>query len=130
MTGAGEGVTGQRGWIISDGKVGNDVQTRGVFEALGLRYEVKRVDPRGIWGALSPWGPVAPGERFGTPHSQFHAPWPAFAISIGRLTTPYIRRLKRQAGLATYTIILQDPKVPSRTADLFWVPEHDTRRGA
>jgi hypothetical protein len=33
------------------------------------------------------------------------------------------------AGLATYTIILQDPKVNERAADLFWVPEHDTRRG-
>ena len=105
------------------------MQTRGVFDALGLDYEVKRVDPRGIWRALSPWGPVSPAERFGAPQSQFHPPWPDFAISIGRLTTPYIRRLKRQAGLATYTIILQNPKVPARTADLFWVPEHDTRRG-
>jgi uncharacterized protein len=124
-----ERTAGQHGWIISDGKAGNDVQTRGVFDALGLSYEVKRVDPRGIWGALSPWGPVAPAERFGTAHSQFRAPWPTFAISIGRLTTPYIRRLKREAGVATYTIILQNPKVAAGTADLFWVPEHDTRRG-
>ena len=106
-----ETAAGRRGWIISDGKAGNDVQTRGVFDALGLKYEVKRVDPRGIWAVLSPWGPVDPAERFGTPQSQFHPPWPDFAISIGRLTTPYIRRLKRAAGLATYTIILQNPKV-------------------
>jgi mitochondrial fission protein ELM1 len=124
-----ETAAGRRGWIISDGKAGNDVQTRGVFDALGLSYEEKRVDPRGIWAALSPWGPVSPAERFGAPESQFHSPWPDFAISIGRLTTPYIRRLKRAAGLATYTIILQNPKVPPKTADLFWVPEHDTRRG-
>jgi mitochondrial fission protein ELM1 len=129
MTQAFEGAAGRRGWIISDGKAGNDVQTRGVFDALGLAYEIKHVDPRGIWRALSPWGPVSPAERFGAPPSPFRPPWPDFAISIGRLTTPYIRRLKRQAGLATYTIILQNPKVPARTADLFWVPEHDTRRG-
>ena len=120
---------GSRGWIISDGKAGNDVQSRGVFDALGLRYEVKPVDPKGIWRALSPWGPLSPAERFGAPQSQFHPPWPDFAVSIGRLTTPYVRRLKQAAGLATYTIILQDPKVTARTADLFWVPEHDTRRG-
>ena len=33
------------------------------------------------------------------------------------------------AGLATYTVILLDPKVSPKTADLFWVPEHDKRRG-
>ena len=120
---------GRRGWIISDGKAGNDVQSRGVFDAMGLRYELKRVDPLGIWRVLSPWGPLNPAERFGAPESQFHPPWPDFAIAAGRLTTPYIRRLKGEAGLATYTIILQDPKVTARTADLFCVPEHDRRRG-
>src|SRR5258708_803752 len=129
MTEALETVAGRSGWIISDGKTGNDVQARGVFDALQLDYAMKRVAPAGIWQALSPWGPVSPAERFGTSDSQFHPPWPEFAISIGRLATPYIRRLKKLAGLATYTIILQNPKVAPKTADLFWVPEHDTRRG-
>jgi mitochondrial fission protein ELM1 len=120
---------GRSGWIISDGKTGNDVQSRGVFDALGLDYRIKTVDPAGIWKVLAPWGPVSPAERFGTPASVFHPPWPDFAICIGRLTTPYIRKLKQFAGLATYTIILQNPRVSAGTADLFWVPEHDTRRG-
>jgi uncharacterized protein len=129
MAEASESPAHRRGWIISDGKAGNDVQSRGVFDALGLDYEVKSVAPTGLWYALAPWGPVSPTEHFGTPRSRFHPPWPDFAIAIGRLTTPYIRRLKRMAGTATYTIILQDPKVSLRTADLFWVPEHDTLRG-
>ncbi len=129
MTEALETVAGRRGWIISDGKAGNDVQSRGVFDALRLEYEVKPVAPAGIWQALSPWGPVSPSERFGTPQSQFRPPWPEFAIAIGRLTTPYIRKLKQLAGLATYTVVLLNPKVSLRTADLFWVPEHDTLRG-
>jgi mitochondrial fission protein ELM1 len=122
-------VAGRSGWIISDGKAGNDVQTRGVFDALGLAYEVRLINPGGIWKAIAPWGPVDPAERFGSPQSSFHPPWPEFAISIGRLTTPYIRKLKQLAGLATYTVILQNPRVSASTADLFWVPEHDTRRG-
>jgi mitochondrial fission protein ELM1 len=122
-------VRGRSGWIVSDGKAGNDAQTRGVFDAMGLQYEIKRVDPAGIFRVLSPWGPVSPAERFGTPASQFHPPWPDFAIAVGRLTTPYIRRLKRVARRATYTILLQDPKVAATTADLFWLPEHDARRG-
>ena len=122
-------VAGRSGWIISDGRAGNDVQSRGVFDALGLAYGVKPVSPRGLWKLLAPWGPVDPAERFGTPASQFHPPWPDFAIAIGRATIPYIRKLKALAGLRTYTIILLDPRVSARTADLIWVPEHDTRRG-
>lgn len=124
-----EATAGRRGWIISDGKTGNDVQARGVFDALRLDYEIKHVLPSAIWQALSPWGPVDPAERFGAPQSRFCPPWPDFAMSIGRLTTPYIRKLKQLAGLATYTVILQDPRVAATTADLFWVPAHDTRRG-
>lgn len=124
-----EAVRGLRGWIVSDGKAGNDVQTRGVFDALGLEYQVKSVDPTGLWWLLSPWGPVSPAERFGTQASHFRPPWPDFVIAVGRLTTPYIRKLKRLAGRFTYTIILQDPKVSTQTADLFWVPEHDRLRG-
>jgi mitochondrial fission protein ELM1 len=124
-----EAVRGLSGWIISDGKAGNDVQTRGVFDALGLDYQVKPVDPKGLWRLLSPWGPVSPAERFGTAASRFRPPWPDFAVAVGRLTTPYIRTLKRHAGRQTYTVILQDPKVGTGAADLFWVPEHDTLRG-
>jgi mitochondrial fission protein ELM1 len=124
-----ERARGRSGWIISDGKAGNDTQTRGVFDALGLAYQMKPVAPAGIWRLLSPWGPVSPAERFGTAPSQFRPPWPDFAIAVGRLTTPYIRALKRAAGRLTYTVILQDPKVGAAAADLFWVPEHDTRRG-
>jgi mitochondrial fission protein ELM1 len=124
-----EAVRGRSGWIVSDGKAGNETQSKGVFDALGLRYEVKRVDPSGIWKLLAPWGPVSPAERFGSELSPFRPPWPDFAIAVGRLTTPYIRRLKRAAGRLTYTVILLDPKVGAAAADLFWVPEHDARRG-
>jgi mitochondrial fission protein ELM1 len=122
-------VRGLKGWIVSDGKAGHEVQTRGVFDALGLDYQVKTVDPRGLWRVLAPWGPVSPAERFGTPASQFQPPWPDFAIAVGRLTTPYIRALRRRAGGHTYTVILQDAKVGTGAADLYWVPEHDALRG-
>jgi uncharacterized protein len=117
-------------WVITDGKVGMDVQARGVADALGLPYEVKHVAPRGVWALAAPWGPVAPTERFGTCGSQFAPPWPALAIATGRASIPYIRKLKRVAGAATFTVILQDPKTPASSADLIWVPAHDKRRGA
>lgn len=122
-------LAGRTCWIISDGKAGNDVQTHGIANALGLDITVKRVDPKGIHKLLSPWIGVARKERFGESGSVFAPPWPDLAMSIGRLTTPYIRELKRRAGTKTFTVILQNPKVPLRTADLFWVPVHDTLRG-
>ena len=123
-------MAGARAWIISDGKAGHEALCLGVAEALGLAAEVKRIHPSGLWKALAPWGPVSPRERFGRPGAPFAPPWPQIAFAAGRTTTPYIRALKRRAGLETYTVIMLDPKTGPATADLFWVPEHDSRRGA
>jgi len=122
-------LAGSSCWIFSDGKAGNDAQTLGVANALSLAVELKSVAPTGGHRLLSPWIGVAPREHFGGAGSRFAPPWPRIAMSIGRLTTPYIRALKRRAGPGTFTVILQDPKVSLRTADLFWVPEHDRLRG-
>jgi mitochondrial fission protein ELM1 len=123
-------LAGRKGWVISDGRAGNEVQSRGVFDALGIEYRVLPAAPKGIWRLLGARGPVNPAEGFGRSGSPYHPPWPDFAIATGRLTTPYIRKLKQVAGMSTYTIILLDPKVSTKSADLFWVPEHDSLRGA
>lgn len=120
---------GQTVWIISDGKAGHEVQCLGVAQALGLNAEVKRVAPGPLGQLTAPWGPVSRSEGFGRQGSAFAPPWPTFAFAAGRLTIPYIRALKNKAKLATYTVILLDPKTPANTADLMWVPEHDRRRG-
>lgn len=122
-------LAGARAWIISDGKAGHEALCLGVAEALGLAVEWKRIAPSGIWKTLAPWGPVAPRERFGQPGTPFAPPWPQIALAAGRTTTPYIRALKKKAGLKTFTVVMMDSKTGPRTADLFWVPEHDKRRG-
>lgn len=122
-------IAGQTAWIFSDGKVGHEVQCLGVANALGLQAVVKHVSPGRFAKLTAPWCRVGPHEQFGAPQSSFAPPWPAFAFAAGRLTIPYIRELKRQAKLATYTVILLDPKTPADSADLIWVPEHDARRG-
>lgn len=122
-------LAGRRAWVITDGKVGMDTQVKGVADALGVAYEAKRVDPKGIWRHLAPWGPVAPSEQFGQPGSLFAPPFPAVALATGRQSIPYIRALKRLARAQTFTVVLQDPKTGPKTADLIWVPAHDSRRG-
>lgn len=126
----GRPLAGARAWIVSDGKAGHEAMCRGVAEALGVTVEWKHVAPRGIWKALSPWVPVAPGERFATPGTPFAPPWPEIALAAGRTTMPYIRALKKRAGAGIYTVILMDPRIGRGAADLFWVPGHDRRRGA
>jgi uncharacterized protein len=122
-------LAGRTAWVITDGKAGMDVQARGVAEALGVDYVMKRVTPSGLRRFLSPYGGVARSERFGKDGSLFAPPFPAVAIATGRLAIPYARALRRVAGPGTYTVVLQDPKTGANTADLIWVPAHDRRRG-
>ena len=121
-------LAGARGWIITDGKAGMDVQVRGVADALGLAYEQKLVEPKGLSKIIAPWGPVARVERFGEPGGRFGPPWPVIAIATGRASIPYIRALKRKAGPQTYTVVLQDPKTGPGTA-LPWDTKVETCLG-
>ncbi|MBS0233616.1 MAG: mitochondrial fission ELM1 family protein [Proteobacteria bacterium] len=121
---------GRTAWIFSDGKAGHEAQCLGVVDALGLSPQVKRADLKGIYKLMAPWGPLPAGEGMGTPGGPLGPPWPTLAFATGRTTIPYIRALKRRAGLQTYTVILMDPKTGPSSADLIWVPEHDRRRGA
>lgn len=124
-------LAGKDVWIISDGKAGHEVQMLGVAEALGATPIIKRIaEPGRLYKLVAPYGRPPRLAHFGEPKSDFTPPWPALALATGRLTTPYIRALKRKAGLAAFTVILLDPKTGPASADLFWVPEHDKRRGA
>jgi hypothetical protein len=122
-------LAGARGWIISDDKVGMEVQVRGVADALGLDYEHKQVEPKGLTRLLAPWSSPSRTERLGEQGSLLAPPWPDIAIATGRLAIPYLRAVQRLAGPNTFTVVLQDPKTGPRTADLIWVPEHDRLRG-
>ena len=121
-------LAGLRAWLITDDKAGMQVQARGVAEALGVNWEAKEVAPKGIWRFAAPYGPLDPRDGIGI-GKLLAPPWPDIAIATGRLSIPYVRALRRRAGISTYTIVLQDPKTSARTADLIWVPEHDRRRG-
>ncbi len=121
-------LAGRRGWAISDGKAGMEVQVVGVAKALGLDTEIKRVAPRGLWRLLAPWGPIDPAERFGKPDGPFAPPWPDIAIATGRLSIPALRAV-RKAAPETFTVVIQDPRTGTGTADLIAVPKHDRLTG-
>src|SRR5262249_2755467 len=116
--------------LITDGKMGMEVQCRGVADALGINYVHKRISPKGVHRLLSPWLLPASVDRAGCKDGVLAPPWPAIAIATGRLSIPSIRALGRLAGRTTFTVVLQDPKTGLGTADLIWVPQHDRLRGA
>ncbi|MDX2309550.1 MAG: mitochondrial fission ELM1 family protein [Hyphomicrobium sp.] len=123
-------LSGRTGWIITDGKAGMLVQAQGVADALGLKSESKIVALEGLMKLTAPWGGVSRRLRFGEAGSPLAPPWPDVAIATGRASIPFIRAIKRAAGPAVFTVVLQDPKTGPGTADLIWVPQHDRRRGA
>ncbi|MGE0612272.1 MAG: mitochondrial fission ELM1 family protein [Hyphomicrobiales bacterium] len=116
------------GWVISDGKAGMQIQVSGVAEALGLDARVVRVAPRLPWRLLSPWGPPDPRDAPGRTDGPMPPPFPAVALATGRLSIPAIRAIRRLSP-QTLTVVIQDPRTGTGTADLIAVPAHDTLTG-
>ena len=123
---------GQSAWLITDGKVGMDVQVKGLAEALGLDAQMKHVSPTGIWKFTAPWGPADPKAKVGIAGTAalFAPPWPAVCIATGRASIPYVRALepRRQARRRSASFC-RIPRPDPGTADLIWVPAHDRLRG-
>lgn len=122
-------LAGRSAWLITDGKASLHTQVAGVAQALGLKTKSKPVSPSAPWKYFAPWGPPDPKDRVGEPGGSFGPPWPDFVLATGRRSIPYLRAIRRRAGPATYTIVIQDPGLGARNADFFAVPEHDRMRG-
>lgn len=119
-----------RVWIISDGKMGDLIQCRGVADALGVAAEERLVAPTAPWVWLLPWGPLPPQDRPSRPGSPIGGALPRLAIASGRRTLAYLRALKRLGGTGILTVYLKDPRTRADYVDIIWVPAHDQRRGA
>jgi mitochondrial fission protein ELM1 len=118
-----------RCWILTDGKIGDEVQCRGLAEALGVIPVIRHVAPRGLYAWAMPFGPIDPRESPHIAGSPLAPPYPDLAIAAGRRTVPYLRAVKRLSNGATFTVFLKDPYCSRSFADLIVVPEHDRLRG-
>jgi mitochondrial fission protein ELM1 len=123
-------VAGRSAWVVTDGKAGDVAHCLGVAERLGLAPEQRIVQPRALFAALMPRGPIDPTEAPDKPGSPLEPPFPDLAIASGRRAVAYLRALKRASGGKTFTIFLKDPRTGPDAADFIWVPEHDKLRGA
>jgi mitochondrial fission protein ELM1 len=121
--------TGTTAWVLSDGKIGDEVQCFGVAEALGLSPQRRLIAPRAPWRWLAPYAPVAPRDAPLRPNSPITLPFPDILFAAGRQTVPYLRHVRKESRGKTFTVFIKDPYTGSDTADLIWVPEHDSLRG-
>ena len=122
-------------WVLGDGKAGTENQCLGLAEAIGCRFEVKRIAPRAPWRRLPTglWMHLVGDrpERFLRPDGDRPGPpWPDLLIAAGRASVPYAVAIRRAGGGRTFAVQLQDPRVPARLFDLVVAPRHDRVRGA
>jgi mitochondrial fission protein ELM1 len=109
--------------VLGSGRIGHEVNARGVVEALGGPYEMRPVAPRRLYARLAPWGPADPRDA-----QALCGPAPQILIASGRVTVPYVRAWKR-AHPEVFAVFLQDPRWARGEMDLIWMPSHDSWRG-
>jgi uncharacterized protein len=120
---------GVRVLILSSGKAGHEINCLGVAEALGAPYEIRIVKPRRVYASLSPYGPLDLKDRPGRPGSLLTSPFAQIVIACGRITSPYIRALKKSSPNEIFAVFLQDPVASRGVFDLICAPAHDRLRG-
>jgi len=113
---------GTRILVLGSGRIGHEVNARGVADAFGVASDFVTVRPRKLFELAAPWGPADPADAL-------RPPWPDIAIASGRVTVPYLRAIKSGSRGRTFTVFLQDPRAWRGSIDLIWVPEHDSLRG-
>jgi uncharacterized protein len=116
-------------WILTDGKIGDEQNCRGVAAALGVTADVRRIAPRAPFAWLMPFGPIDPREAPGRRGGPLTGPLPDLLIASGRRSVPYVRAVKKASGGRAFTVVLKDPRTRPSVADLIWVPEYDRLRG-
>jgi hypothetical protein len=116
-------------WVVTDGKAGDTAICFGLAEALGLVPVLRKIAPRPPWSWATPFGPIDPREAPQRRGSPIAPPYPDLVIASGRRAVPYVRRIRAETRGRTFTAFMKDPYTGPRTADVVWVPEHDTLSG-
>jgi uncharacterized protein len=112
--------------ILSDGKMGDLGQCRGVALALAATVEEILVEASAMPAVFAA---VRADRGFVSALDALAAP-PHVIIASGRRTLPYLKLAKSHFGQKPLSVFLKDPRTGSKAADLIWVPTHDGLRGS
>lgn len=116
-------------WVVTDGAAGAENQCLGLAEALGFDPVVKRIMVRAPWRWLPPdlWlNPIAALSGEGDP---LRPPWPRVLIASGRKAAAPALAVRKITRGRTFTVQIQDPRVPPDEFDVIVAPKHDNVRG-
>lgn len=114
-------------WILTDGRIGTENNARGLAEALGLAYEVKKISLRQPWKTFSPW--LRCGLKHGLTGEPLTPPWPDILLTAGR--TPAVGSVYiGQQSPSMVRIHITNPGVNSALFDLVIAPAHDQLSGS
>ena len=109
--------------ILTDGKIGDLVQCRGVASVLTEPEMVTEVvvEPGWLTALPLPFMPLSAVDR--------QLPWmntdADMIIASGRRTLPYLRALRKKRGKNYFMAFLKDPTLHHGILDVIWAPEHD-----
>jgi len=113
-------------WIVTEGIAGTENQCIGVAESLGVDADIKRIQLRQPWKSLSPYIGFEQSWSFSPALS---GPWPDLVIASGRKSIAASRFIKKASAGKSFTVQIQDPRIPPEQFDLVAVPAHDPTRG-
>lgn len=116
-------------WVVTEGMPGTENPCIALAEALGTTPAVKRIQVRAPWRWLSPelWpNPLAALSGEG---DTLAAPFPDVVIGSGRKAAAPVAAVKR-ASPRTFTVFVQDPRMPLAPFDAVVVPIHDGLTGS
>ena len=113
-------------WALIDDRAGHKSQCLGVAEALGLEFDVQRLEYKGRAGMPN----VLLGATFAgltsASRRELAPPWPDLVIGAGRRTAPVARAIKKASGGTAKLVQLMFPgNLGSDEFDLIAAPSHD-----
>ena len=112
----------KRAWALTSGEAGVVSQAEGLAEAVGWPFEIKTVRLRAPWSLL-------PGHLCPLALSGLREPltpnWPDLLITCGRRSVAVSIAIRRASRGRTFTVHIQNPRVPVRLFDIVAPPRHD-----
>jgi uncharacterized protein len=115
---------------MTTGKAGLVSQAVGLAQAIGIPFTIKTVHLHAPWS----WLPGDWAARLGLlgsldPADGITPPWPDLLISCGGRSGAVAIAIKRASRGRSFTVCIQDPRVPAAYFDMVVPPEHDGLHG-
>ena len=105
-------------WVLAGHRAGDNAQLVALAEALGRRYEVKRLRYRRLELLTNLLFDATLLGRIGAQSSPLGPPWPSLVLSAGRRSEPIARWIRKRAERAPKLVHLGRPWRPIEDFDL------------